>query len=61
MIVLLALGTALGFWLAGQQHLARHLPFAVFVGVAMSITAFPVLARILTDRGMRLRERRACP
>ena len=26
--------------------------FAVFVGVAMSITAFPVLARILTDRGM---------
>jgi Kef-type K+ transport system membrane component KefB len=26
--------------------------FALFVGVAMSITAFPVLARILTDRGM---------
>ncbi len=26
--------------------------FAMFIGVAMSITAFPVLARILTDRGM---------
>ncbi|OGC08243.1 cation transporter, partial [candidate division KSB1 bacterium RBG_16_48_16] len=26
--------------------------FALFIGVSMSITAFPVLARILTDRGM---------
>jgi Kef-type K+ transport system membrane component KefB len=26
--------------------------FALFMGIAMSITAFPVLARILTDRGM---------
>jgi Kef-type K+ transport system membrane component KefB len=26
--------------------------FALFLGVAMAITAFPVLARILTDRGM---------
>jgi Kef-type K+ transport system membrane component KefB len=26
--------------------------FALFIGIAMSITAFPVLARILTDRGM---------
>ena len=36
------------------------LPFALFVGTAMSVTAFPVLARILTDRNMealrRLRE-----
>jgi Kef-type K+ transport system membrane component KefB len=30
-----------GFW-----------PFALFVGAAMSVTAFPVLARILTDRNM---------
>ncbi len=30
-----------GFW-----------PFALFMGAAMSITAFPVLARILTDRRM---------
>ena len=26
--------------------------FALFIGVAMAITAFPVLARILTDRGL---------
>lgn len=26
--------------------------FSLFIGVAMSITAFPVLARILTDRGL---------
>jgi Kef-type K+ transport system membrane component KefB len=51
-VVPLAFGTGLGFWLASQQHIAKHLPFALFIGVAMSITAFPVLARILTDRGM---------
>src|SRR4051812_22068048 len=28
------------------------LPFALFIGAAMSITAFPVLARILADRGL---------
>jgi len=28
------------------------LPFALLVGTAMSVIAFPVLARILTDRGM---------
>src|SRR6185436_13729745 len=27
-------------------------PFALFMGAAMSVTAFPVLARILTDRGL---------
>jgi Kef-type K+ transport system membrane component KefB len=27
-------------------------PFALFVGIALSVTAFPVLARILTDWGM---------
>ncbi|MDH6139928.1 Kef-type K+ transport system membrane component KefB [Kitasatospora sp. GP30] len=26
--------------------------FALFIGVAMSVTAFPVLARVLTDRGL---------
>ena len=30
----------------------RFPAFALFMGVAMSITAFPVLARILTDRGL---------
>ena len=28
------------------------LPFAVFLGASMSVTAFPVLARILAERGM---------
>ncbi|BCY10174.1 cation:proton antiporter [Actinoplanes sp. L3-i22] len=31
---------------------AGRLPFLLFVGVAVAITAFPVLARILRDRGM---------
>lgn len=30
----------------------RFLPFALFMGIAMSITAFPVLARILEERGL---------
>ncbi|HEX4701950.1 MAG TPA: cation:proton antiporter [Pseudonocardiaceae bacterium] len=29
-----------------------RLPFALFIAVSMSVTAFPVLARIITDRGM---------
>jgi len=36
------------FALAGVPYVA----FSLFMGVAMSITAFPVLARILTDRGL---------
>lgn len=31
---------------------ARLLGFALFLGIAMSITAFPVLARILRERGL---------
>jgi len=46
------LGAVLALWL--YPHLApADVPFtsfALFMGVAMSITAFPVLARILTDR-----------
>src|SRR5437899_7673883 len=30
----------------------RFTPFALFLGASMSITAFPVLARILTERGL---------
>jgi Kef-type K+ transport system membrane component KefB len=54
----MAVPFALGLWLATGLY-ARFAPagvpfthFALFVGVAMSITAFPVLARILTDRGI---------
>ncbi|MFG1921148.1 cation:proton antiporter [Cryptosporangium sp. NPDC048952] len=49
-----ALGVTLAFWLASRHGVADgdRLPFVLFLGAAMSITAFPVLARILTDRGM---------
>ena len=30
----------------------RFVAFAVFIGVSMSVTAFPVLARIISERGM---------
>jgi Kef-type K+ transport system membrane component KefB len=48
------LGSALALWIY-PNYASRGVaftPFALFLGVAMSITAFPVLARILTDRGM---------
>jgi Kef-type K+ transport system membrane component KefB len=48
----LGLGIALATWLAGRHDVAHVLPFALFIGAAMSVTAFPVLARILSDRGM---------
>lgn len=47
---------ALGVWLSLYLHEqyappgVPFLPFALFIGTAMSITAFPVLARILTER-----------
>ncbi|HEX6718412.1 MAG TPA: cation:proton antiporter [Pyrinomonadaceae bacterium] len=53
-IVPFLLGTALSLFL--YQELApagtSFSAFALFIGVAMSITAFPVLARILEDRGL---------
>lgn len=48
------LGSALALWLY-PRFSSRDVPFtvfAMFMGVSMSVTAFPVLARILTDRGM---------
>jgi Kef-type K+ transport system membrane component KefB len=48
------LGSVLALWLypeLGTQNVP-FTSFALFMGVAMSITAFPVLARILTDRNM---------
>jgi Kef-type K+ transport system membrane component KefB len=51
-ILPLSLGVWLGAWLASRHHVHHVLPFALFVGTAMAVTAFPVLARILTDRGM---------
>ena len=51
-ILPLGLGTALGVWLAHRNHLHHVSTFALFIGTAMAATAFPVLARILTDRGL---------
>jgi Kef-type K+ transport system membrane component KefB len=48
----LLLGAGLAGWLAARHQPARPLAFALFIGVAMSVTAFPVLARIVLDRGM---------
>ncbi|HEX9033275.1 MAG TPA: cation:proton antiporter [Streptosporangiaceae bacterium] len=48
----LALGMGLGVWLAHRYHVHDQATFVLFFGTAMSITAFPVLARILTDRGL---------
>jgi K+:H+ antiporter len=48
------LGVILALWLypqLGTENVSFR-SFALFMGVAMSITAFPVLARILTDRRM---------
>ena len=48
------LGSALSLYLY-RRWAAPGVPFAVFamfLGVSMSVTAFPVLARILTDRQM---------
>jgi Kef-type K+ transport system membrane component KefB len=48
------LGGFLALWLYPRLATADvpFTVFALFIGVAMSITAFPVLARILTDRRM---------
>jgi Kef-type K+ transport system membrane component KefB len=53
------LGAALAPWLhptlAGRGQSGAGvglLPFALFLGAAMSVTAFPVLARILAERGL---------
>lgn len=48
------LGAGLALWLHGRLAPSGvpFTSFALFMGVAMAITAFPVLARILTDRGI---------
>ena len=53
-VVPFLLGAAFALWLYPlySTGVFSFTTFALFIGVAMSITAFPVLARILTDRGM---------
>jgi Kef-type K+ transport system membrane component KefB len=53
-VVPFVLGSSLSLWLYPVLSY-RGVPFtsfALFMGVAMSVTAFPVLARILGDRGI---------
>jgi len=53
-VVPFTLGTILSLWLYPMLSDldVPFVSFALFLGVAMSITAFPVLARILTDRNL---------
>lgn len=53
-VVPFALGAVLALWLYPllSDPSVSFTSFALFLGVAMSITAFPVLARILTDRNL---------
>jgi Kef-type K+ transport system membrane component KefB len=48
-----SLGVGLALILADRYaDPGERLPFVLFIGASMSVTAFPVLARILTDRNM---------
>jgi K+:H+ antiporter len=46
------LGIALALHLINRHPSSNVLAFVLFIGTTMSVTAFPVLARILADRGM---------
>ncbi|MEU2250407.1 cation:proton antiporter [Streptomyces sp. NPDC019224] len=46
------LGMLLALRLASLHPIHNRSAFALFMGTAMSVTAFPVLARILADRGL---------
>ena len=46
------LGALLALCLMGDYGTGDRRAFMLFMGIAMSVTAFPVLARVLTDRGM---------
>ncbi|HEX8006103.1 MAG TPA: cation:proton antiporter [Trebonia sp.] len=46
----LVLGCGIAFWLAPRYATGGTLPFVLFFAVSVSATAFPVLARILTDK-----------
>jgi len=53
-VVPFALGAALAFYLYPRLSTAAvpFAHFALFLGIALSVTALPVLARILADRGL---------
>ena len=49
---LLGVGSALVLFSQLGSASGKFTPFALFLGASMSVTAFPVLARILTERGL---------
>jgi Kef-type K+ transport system membrane component KefB len=49
-VIPFGMGIALAAALYRSHHLVAFAPFALFMGASMSITAFPVLARILIER-----------
>ena len=53
-VVPFGLGVVAAYWLrpAYAADGVAALPFVLFLGVAMSVTAFPVLARILSERNL---------
>ncbi|MFH9354564.1 cation:proton antiporter [Kitasatospora sp. NPDC017646] len=52
MVLPFVLGAVLALQLAGDHPSKSRTGFVIFMAAAMSVTAFPVLARILSDRGM---------
>lgn len=53
-VVTYALGVTLAYFLFGKftHKNTEFFPFALFMGIAMSIAAFPVMARIVHERGI---------
>lgn len=51
-LVPFALGIPLALYLLHDRSVDQKSAFVVFVGLSVSVTAFPVLARILSDRGL---------
>ncbi|GAA2617340.1 cation:proton antiporter [Streptomyces axinellae] len=52
MVVPFAVGVALGLWWRPGGSDVQGVAPVLFMGVALSVTAFPVLARIVEDRGL---------
>ncbi|UNS95029.1 cation:proton antiporter [Streptomyces tubbatahanensis] len=52
MVIPFAVGAALGLWWRPGGSDVEGIAPVLFMGVALSVTAFPVLARIVEDRGL---------
>ncbi|TXS51897.1 cation:proton antiporter [Streptomyces sp. t39] len=51
-VVPFLLGIGLAFYLMRTHEVTSTAAFVVFIGLSVSVTAFPVLARILTERAL---------